>query len=174
MPRPRTHDYQTVNSDITLNPGQSGQASATCPGGSAVYGVGEQSGLRAGIQLLTADGPDLTAPDEAEVRVMNLDTNNAQFGAQAICANGAPLGVLTEGSDVDLPSNGYIKASAEVPNTGDEVVTGGGGVPDPAQSAYLTDSYPDTAADGNAAWSVWVRNSSNTDEQAIATAAGVG
>ena len=160
-------NYQTVNSDIPLNPGQSGQANASCPEGTNAVGTGIQAGLNAGIRWYTITNRQDGPLGGAVVRVSNVDTRIGEFAAQAICSNGTPLGDGTGSSGQDLPPNGYLKATVEAPFSGEAVISGGGGV-DPAGSAYLTDSYPDTGADGNAAWSVWVRNTSNVDEWANA------
>jgi len=66
---------------------------------------------------------------------MNLDTNNAQFGAQAICANGAALhyALIEDG----LAAHGYAKETAAT-SGGGEVVFGGGGSLDSPTMSYLT------------------------------------
>ena len=168
-------NYRTVNSDITLDPGQFGEASVLCPEGTTVRGTGIQAGVNAGIQWY--DTHFKKEPlGGSDVQVNNLDTRIGQFSAQAICANGTPLGYSIGNINVDLPPNGYVKSSVEVLNAGDEVIEGGGGSFNFQQSAitYLTDSYPDIAADGRAAWSVYVRNTENKDTSAQANLRDVG
>jgi len=58
--------------------------------------------------------------------VNNLDTRIGEFSAQAICANGTPLG-YGGGSGLPLPPNGYVKATTQVQQAGDELVNGSGG-----------------------------------------------
>jgi hypothetical protein len=161
-------DYRTVNSNVTVNPGQFGETWATCPEGTTARGAGVQAGVTVGIGLYETNGV-LAGEDErggAYARVNNFDTRIGQFSAQAICANGTRLAYMT-GSGPDLPPNGYVKATGEVIDAGDQVVTGSGGANNPKFAVtYLTDSYPETTSDGKAAWSVWVRNTSNADTNA--------
>jgi hypothetical protein len=159
-------NYTTVNSNITLGPGQYGEADADCPEGTNVRGTGVQAGLKAGIQYSFTK----RKIEAAFVDVTNLDSNTAQYAAQAICAAGTPLGDNESGGKADLPPNGYVKATDQVSNASYGVFSGGGGAPDATSgTTYVTDSFPDTSDTGNAAWSVWVRNTSNTDEYAIGT-----
>ena len=156
-------DYRTVNANVTLDPGQIDEASVLCPEGTTVRGTGIQAGMNVGIQwYLTHFKKEPFGG--SEVQVNNLDTRTGQFSAQAICANGTPLGYSTGNINVDLPPNGYAKSSVETTNVGDEIIEGSGGsaYSQGAPFTYLTDSYPESTTDGKMAWSVWVRNTENT------------
>ena len=147
-----------------------------CPEGTTARGAGEQAGVNAGIEFYATNAASTHTGTRggAQVEVINLDTRTGGFSAQAICANGAPLGYGV-GSGPDLPPNGYVKATAQVQEVGDELVNGSGGSLNPqTATTYLTDSYPETTTDGKMAWSVWVRNTSNADTTADARMWAVG
>jgi hypothetical protein len=158
-------DYRTVNSSVTVNPGQYGTASVECPEGTTVRGAGVQAGVNVGIGIYhTNPGYPGSGPrGGAYALVNNFDTRIGGITAQAICANGTPLGYEVGGGS-DLPPNGYVKSTVPVQQVGDELMNGGGGSPNPQISiTYLTDSYPETTSEGKMAWSIWVRNTSNAD-----------
>ena len=158
-------NYRTVNSNITLDPGKWGRVESDCPEGTAARGTGIQAGVDAGIVRYSTskENPDSGWRGSAWADVSNLDTRVGQFAAQAICANGTPLGYAV-GAGSAMPPNSYLKATVEVINAGDELLNGSGGSLNPRDAiTYLTDSYPETASDGKAAWSVWVRNPTNAE-----------
>ena len=158
-------NYRTVSSNITLDPGKWGRVESDCPEGTTARGAGVKAGLNAGIvrYFTSKENPDSGWRGAAWADVSNLDTRVGQFGAQAICANGTPLGYEV-GAGSAMPPNSYLKATVEVTNAGDELLNGGGGSLNPRDAlTYLTDSYPETASDGKAAWSVWVRNPTDAE-----------
>lgn len=169
-------DYRTVNSNVTVNPGQYGTASVECPEGTTARGAGVQAGVNVGIGYYETNSgsPESGYRGGAYAVVNNFDTRIGGISAQAICANGTPLGYEV-GEGPDLPPNGYVKATVPVQQVGDELVNGGGGSSNPQNAiTYLTDSYPETTSEGKLAWSTWVRNTSNADSSATAELYAVG